>query len=570
MSERFQRLYEFPRNLYAQGAPVIVEAGALLMDTQTGKLIAQLKFHSVTEKPIKALKVSLATFDCTGTETPEVVEYQYLDLDIQNGATFGSNKAISIPNDTIRSFAVKALTAVTSDNVTLTSSLPLVQLPSSKTLESVLGDEDLVEQYQLEVNNAATFMPQESNGLWQCACGEWNGTNACTKCRFAKAHVFATTDVERLKGNLSERQEAARLRELEEIKLKAERKAKITSLFNRVKKIAIIVAAIACAIGIAVAVILKVTELKLEDAMSWTTIEDAEAILTDDGETKMMKTRMVGKRLYVELEEKEDFLETASFYYYFRTDTTPTEKDQTSAKNYLNKVKNAFSKTLGEPKTSISGYVWTKDIIRVELIDTTKGTNANSPAVRIVITYRDQDLCKHPDTTHSHKDATCTEDGYDSTVCNICYYEKLIKKPALGHDYTSEITRASTCAEEGEETFTCSVCGFVKTASIDLLPHEYKEKTTKAATCTEDGVLSHICTVCNDTWTERIAKLGHNMTTATCTSDSHCTRCNYVGTRAYGHNWRYDRGELFYEDGVIKDYDYYVCRKCGAEYYVEN
>lgn len=98
MSERFIRLYELQNNLYSTGSPVIVSAGALLKDTQTNNIIVQLKFHSVCVTPIKALQAGIAAFDIAGKEIEGVDEYQYLDLNIQNGYEFGSNKAIVMPD----------------------------------------------------------------------------------------------------------------------------------------------------------------------------------------------------------------------------------------------------------------------------------------------------------------------------------------------------------------------------------------------------------------------------------------------------------------------------------------
>jgi len=37
MSERYSKLFAFPENLYAAGSPVVIAAGALLKDNQTGK-----------------------------------------------------------------------------------------------------------------------------------------------------------------------------------------------------------------------------------------------------------------------------------------------------------------------------------------------------------------------------------------------------------------------------------------------------------------------------------------------------------------------------------------------------
>ena len=52
MSERYSRLFSLSENLYAEGAPVLIAAGALLKDNETGKVLAQLKLRSISDKKI--------------------------------------------------------------------------------------------------------------------------------------------------------------------------------------------------------------------------------------------------------------------------------------------------------------------------------------------------------------------------------------------------------------------------------------------------------------------------------------------------------------------------------------
>lgn len=60
MSERYSKLFTLPPNLYSEGAPVVIAAGALLKDNETGKVLAQLKIQNISDKPIKAVTVKLA------------------------------------------------------------------------------------------------------------------------------------------------------------------------------------------------------------------------------------------------------------------------------------------------------------------------------------------------------------------------------------------------------------------------------------------------------------------------------------------------------------------------------
>lgn len=54
MADRYTKLFSLPADLYAAGSPVIIAAGNLLKDSQTGETLAQLKIQSIAKKTIKA------------------------------------------------------------------------------------------------------------------------------------------------------------------------------------------------------------------------------------------------------------------------------------------------------------------------------------------------------------------------------------------------------------------------------------------------------------------------------------------------------------------------------------
>lgn len=222
MSERFTKLYELHKNLYSEGAPIIVSAGSLLKDTQTSNIIVQLKFHSVSATTIKALKVCIAAFDIAGKEIDGISEYQYLDLNIQNGQKFGSNKAIVMPDPVTRSFAINSITVVLTDGHIPNISMPLSSLPQPAAIQSVLNDVELVKQYKLKTNDNATYVPQESRGLWQCHCGEWNSCSVCSKCKGTKSITFTALDLPALTNEMN-----TRLADEAQKKAEAERLAEI-------------------------------------------------------------------------------------------------------------------------------------------------------------------------------------------------------------------------------------------------------------------------------------------------------------------------------------------------------
>ena len=108
--------------------------------------------------------------------------------------------------------------------------------------------------------------------------------------------------------------------------------------------------------------------------------------------------------------------------------------------------------------------------------------------------------------------ATCTTSGLtEGSHCTDC--GNTIKKqeviPALGHDYNYNVTKEATCTENGIQTTTCSRCDYSVTVDIPAKGHSWDAGVvTKPATKTETGIKTYTCTVCKETKTETIPTLG--------------------------------------------------------------
>ena len=117
MSERYSRLFTLPENLYTVGSPVVIAAGTLLKDNQTGKVVAQLKLRSISDKVIKAVKVSLNLFDTAGNPIGNAVDYEYLDLDVSRDTEFGQKNPVLVAESKARSYEVTVTEVVFADKV---------------------------------------------------------------------------------------------------------------------------------------------------------------------------------------------------------------------------------------------------------------------------------------------------------------------------------------------------------------------------------------------------------------------------------------------------------------------
>ena len=223
MSERYSKLSALPENLYSTGAPVIIAAGALLKDNQTGKVLAQLKIRNIQDKAIKAATVTLTPLDTVNQPLGGTVDHQYLDLSAARDTDFGQKVPVFLPDQATRAFSISVAQVIFSDNTIWTSSgAPWEPLPAPVTAESALKDRELTKQYQIKYGSDCTFMYKTEKDLWQCACGALNRQSepSCHHCRRTAAYLSAL-DLEQLKADRD-----ARLKQEAEEKAAAEEKAK--------------------------------------------------------------------------------------------------------------------------------------------------------------------------------------------------------------------------------------------------------------------------------------------------------------------------------------------------------
>lgn len=175
MSERYSKLFSLPENLYSSGSPVIIAAGALLKDSQTDKVIAQLKIQNISPNSIKAVKVRIHPFDIAGNPLGNDVEHMYLDLKASRDEYFGQKTPVILPDITTRSFSVIVSEVIFADNSVWRASEQLWErLPSPVTLDCVFKDPELVKQYRIKLGADCKYIPTKHEDIWCCACGKLN------------------------------------------------------------------------------------------------------------------------------------------------------------------------------------------------------------------------------------------------------------------------------------------------------------------------------------------------------------------------------------------------------------
>ena len=284
MSERYSKLFALPENLYASGAPVVIAAGALLKDNQTGKVIAQLKLRNIGANIIKAAKVCIRPLDTVGNALGTEVEYQYLDLAAKRNEEFGAKSPINLADAATRSYSVSVAEIVFIDNtIWKATDEPWEALSAPATLDELLKDRELVKQYRIKYGADCRYNPTAQKDLWYCACGELNhkGETACHHCGKSLAALQAI-DISALKADRDARIAAEKQKAAED-KAAADAKAK------KVKKIAMITAPIMVLIIIAAIIVSNVVKAKQEEAAKIEAYNTAIAMLDNGQYTDAIK-----------------------------------------------------------------------------------------------------------------------------------------------------------------------------------------------------------------------------------------------------------------------------------------
>lgn len=248
MSERYSKLFALPENLYAAGSPVVIAAGALLKDNQTGKVIAQLKMRNISQKPIKAAKVCIHPLDTVGNPLGEKIEYQYLDLSAARDEDFGQKAPVALPDAATRSFTASVEEIVFADNSIWTSTgEPWEVLDTPGSLRSI-GDAELIKQFRLKYGNNCKNLPFLHKDLWYCACGELNrqGEAECHRCQKFLA-LLEQIDMDELRKEKDDRLVAEKEqaeKEAAATKAHAKKMGKIAAIVVPILVILIVVAVI--------------------------------------------------------------------------------------------------------------------------------------------------------------------------------------------------------------------------------------------------------------------------------------------------------------------------------------
>ena len=250
MAERYERKYALAHRLYADGAPVIIAAGALLDDTLSRRRLVQLKFLSVAEKKIASVRVSVTPLGAAGEEHGAPVEYLYDNVNAARDAEFGQKSAIVLPESDTASFTVSVTEVIYADGSRWDGTgAAWTALHMPRTLADALGGEEVAGQFAIRYGSDCVMMPEDERGLWVCACGAINREveAKCHRCRRVYA-ALKNINLSSLRSESEQRVETEKQQDVEEKQEKKSARKKLVIALAVIIPILIIAAAALCTV----------------------------------------------------------------------------------------------------------------------------------------------------------------------------------------------------------------------------------------------------------------------------------------------------------------------------------
>ena len=155
-----------------------------------------------------------------------------------------------------------------------------------------------------------------------------------------------------------------------------------------------------------------------------------------------------------------------------------------------------------------------------------------------------------------HKDPTCTEDGYDMTLCQRCGGELTKTVYEMTRHNYEVTTNEATCTVAGTTVQKCTACQHTVTGNLPATGHSLQldESESKEASCTAAGKKVYVC-ACGYTLEEVLPQLAHTYEPVE-TKAADCVSGGYVKgkcacgaeeissqTAALGHSYQADSAQ---------------------------
>ena len=181
MEENFEPVAHTRANYYTPGSPVQFVCVELLKGEISGEHAVCLTFKNISRVTLTALEIH---FKCKGVDGIILCEdeFEYRDLEVKPGESFGMDDAVFVTQKAITSVDVSLKNVYNGKRVVHLDSIKRVRLPSPRRLSP-----ELQKALESRMNRQGLrYMPQVFENGWYCACGAFHpkeeDTVYCTEC----------------------------------------------------------------------------------------------------------------------------------------------------------------------------------------------------------------------------------------------------------------------------------------------------------------------------------------------------------------------------------------------------
>ena len=176
-----------------ENSPVMIERIVLLKDSASGALTARCAFRSLSTTPVQAVMIDLSCADTWGEAIAPVNGVEFIDLNEKEGALFGWNREIALPDPKTRFIDVRIRKVLLTDRTLMECGKLFSAFSAPQPLSEFFSTSELVEQYTMETSSSSQYVPVSEKTHWRCTCGQFNRNNEdiCRTCGCNREKVFS-------------------------------------------------------------------------------------------------------------------------------------------------------------------------------------------------------------------------------------------------------------------------------------------------------------------------------------------------------------------------------------------
>lgn len=200
--KRYTEIHSVNKPLFTNNAPVVVEKTAVFHDSVQKRRVVLNKIKNLSEKTIKSVCALLQFYDTSNKKIGDGLAYEYLDLCVGQGETFGEKVLIKTNIPGVCK-SITTVTEVTFDDGSVWTPAPddkwgFIKLPP--LIESGLPSPYHALAYKEKFGENAKFTYENRNGFQICTCGSINAphSRACKNCGIAFTELI-NYDLDELK-----------------------------------------------------------------------------------------------------------------------------------------------------------------------------------------------------------------------------------------------------------------------------------------------------------------------------------------------------------------------------------